>query len=155
MRKSGVHVCSPSAFRGQAGRMALGGALLGALALWSGAARADEPRSATEPRVMMEPGFVVDVIDAFDDGDPFDLNISLGFQYSKKSARILRESTIARPGLSTGGFTARTLNVADYAESTSKLVPRVDIGIYKDLAAHVSLPIILANSRSLSAVGGS
>src|SRR5262245_51020330 len=44
-------------------------------------ASADEPRSATEPRVMQEAGEVVEVIDAFDDGDVFDLNISLGFTY--------------------------------------------------------------------------
>jgi hypothetical protein len=123
--------------------------------LSEGVARADEPRSATEPRVMSEPGWVVDVIDAFDDGDPFDVNITLGFQYASKSARILRESTIARPGLTTGGFTSRTMNVADYKETTSKLVPRLDIGIYKDLAAHISLPIILNNARSLSAIQGS
>src|SRR5262245_45713472 len=40
--------------------------------LGTGIARADEPRNATEPRVMQEPGEVVNVIDAFDDGDPFD-----------------------------------------------------------------------------------
>jgi hypothetical protein len=133
------------------------GVTAGAFALLAteGVARADEPRTSTEPRVMMEPGWVVDVVDAFDDGDPFDVNVSLGFQYLTKSARILRESTIARPGLTTGGFTARTMNVADFSESTSKLVPRVDIGVYKDLAIHVSLPIILNNARSLKPISGS
>ncbi|HEY4122333.1 MAG TPA: hypothetical protein VGM56_30910, partial [Byssovorax sp.] len=73
--------------------------------------------------MMREPGFVVDVIDAFDDGDPFDLNVSLGFEYLSKSAKILRESNIYQPGLTTGGFTSHTLNVADYTSTTTKLTP--------------------------------
>ena len=66
-------------------------------------AQADEPRSATEPYVMMESGEVTNVIDAFDDGDVFDLNISLGFDYATKSATILRETRIRGPGLTSGG----------------------------------------------------
>lgn len=120
----------------------------------AGLARADEPRNTTEPRVMQEPGEVTNVIDAFDDGDPFDLNISLGFDYANKSARILRDSVIAKPGLTTGGYTAHTLNVASYAETTARLTPRLDIGLYKDIALHITLPIILSNTRALSAVDG-
>ncbi len=125
------------------------------LLLGSGAARADEPRGAAEPRVMIESGEVTNVIDAFDDGDVFDLNLSLGFDYSAKSARILRETAIAAPGLTTGGFTSNLLNVANYSQSKARLTPRIDIGIYKDLAAHLSLPIILSNSQSLSSLNGS
>src|SRR5262245_29034718 len=120
------------------------------LVVVSSVAYADEPRNATEPRVMEAPGEVTNVIDSFEPGDPFDLNFSLGFEYARKSARILRETTIAAPGLSTGGFTTHLMNVADYSETTSKLVPRVDIGIYHDLAAYVKLPIILNNSRKLA-----
>ena len=117
-------------------------------------ALADEPRNTTEPRVMMESGNVTNVIDAFDDGDAFDLNISLGFDYSNKSAKILRETSIAEPGLTTGGFNTHLLNVAKYAETTARLTPRVDVGLYKDIAAHITLPVILSNARSLSALGG-
>lgn len=115
-------------------------------------ARADEPRNTTEPRVMQESGEVTNVIDAFDEGDPFDLNISLGFDYSNKSARILRDTVIAQPGLTTGGYTGHQLNVANYAETTARLTPRIDVGLYKDIALHVSLPIILSNARALSQV---
>ena len=128
---------------------------LAAVLLGSGLARADEPRNATEPHVMMESGEVTNVIDAFDDGDAFDINISLGFEYTSKSAKIMRENSIAQPGLTTGGFTTRTLNVASYSETTTKLVPRIDVGIYKDFAAHLALPIVLSNSRDLSALAGS
>ncbi len=137
------------------GGLASAAAALAAVLLGPGLARADEPRNATEPRVMMESGEVTNVIDAFDDGDAFDINVGLGFEYSSKSARILRENSIAQPGLTTGGFTSRTLNVASYAETTTKLVPRIDVGIYKDFAAHLALPIILSNARDLTALAGS
>jgi hypothetical protein len=135
------------------GSTALAGAAV--ILAYTGAARADEPRNATEPRVMLEPGEVVNVIDAFDEGNPFDLNISLGFDYLSKSARILRETSIAKPGLTTGGFTTHLLNVASYSETTARLTPRLDIGIYHDIAAHISLPIILSNARSLAPIGNS
>jgi hypothetical protein len=126
--------------------------------LWAGLAereaRADEPRNATEPRVMIEPGEVVNVIDAFDEGNPFDINISLGYGFASKSARILRETTIPGSGLTSGGFTTHLLNVADYSETTHRLTPRVDVGLYHDIAVHISLPVILSNSRSLSAITG-
>jgi hypothetical protein len=133
----------------------LTGVLAGAgIVLGTGLARADEPRNATEPRVMLEPGEVVNVIDAFDEGNPFDLNLSLGFNYTSKSAKILRETSIAGAGLTSGGFTTHLLNVANYSETTARLSPRVDVGLYHDIAAHISLPIILSNTRSLSPIGG-
>jgi hypothetical protein len=119
------------------------------------AALADEPRSATEPRVMEEPGEVVNVIDSFEDADPFDLNVSLGFEYATKSAKILRETHIFQPGLTTGGYTSNLMNVAAYSESTSRLVPRVDVGLYKDIALYFELPIILSSSRKLDDLDGS
>lgn len=145
-------VVTPLRLRGSALGAAL--AALGVAAA-SAPARADEPRSSTEPRVMLEPGEVVNVIDAFDDGDPFDVNVTLGFEYSSKSARVMRETTINEPGLTTGGFTADLMNVARYKETTSKLIPRIDIGIYHDLAAYVRLPIVLSNSRRLEDLDGS
>lgn len=108
------------------------------------------------PRVMMEPGDVVDVADAFDDdaGDPFDATISLGFTYLSKRARILRESTVFEPGLTTGGFTSKLSNVGEYVETTSILTPRLDIGLYKDLALYGYVPVWLDNSRRINGVGG-
>lgn len=129
-------------------------ATLAALAI-AGTALADEPRSATEPRVMSEPGEVVNVIDSFDDGDLFDLNVTLGFEYATKSAKILRETNVFAPGLTTGGFTSRFMNVAQYSETTTRLVPRVDVGVYKDIAVYFRLPIILANTRQLEDLDGS
>lgn len=103
---------------------------------------------------MSEPGEVTNVIDAFEEGSPFSIHVTVAFDYSNKSATILRETSIAAPGLTTGGYTSHLLNVATYGESTSRLTPRLDVGLYKDIAAHVAFPLILANSRQLSTVGG-
>src|SRR6185503_11912670 len=75
--------------------------------------------------------------------------------YSSKSAKILRETNIFGPGLTSGGFTSNLMNVASFSEQTSRLIPRVDIGLYKDLALYFRAPIILNNSRELGDLNGS
>lgn len=149
----GMGFCLGHRVRGLTALLAASFALVASLD--ASVVRADEPRSATEPRIMQEPGEVVNVIDAFDEGDPFDISLSLGFQYSAKSAKIQRETNVFGPGLTSGGFTSSLLNVASYSESTSRLIPRLDVGLYKDLALYFRLPIILSNTRELTGLDGS
>lgn len=118
-------------------------------------ALADEPRSAVEPWLMSEPGEVTQVLDAFDDGDPVDIGISLGFSHEARKARILRESAIYEPGLTTGGYTSRSMSVANFSESTTRLTPNVEVGVYRDISVHLRMPIILNNSRELTELDGS
>src|SRR5438093_13309335 len=85
---------------------------------------ADEPMKLGEPRVLSEPGEVTDVVDAFDGEDVFDLHLTIGYQYTAKSSHIRRETSISNQQnlqLSTGDFTASNMNVASYAEYTSRL----------------------------------
>lgn len=134
---------------------ALGCGLCLASAFTSAAVHADEPRKVTEPSVLREPAEITQVIDAFDEDDPFDLHLSLGFQRTWKNAKIRRETAIAQPGLTTGGYVSDRMNVAEYAETTSRLHTRADIGIFKDLALVIRVPIILSNDRELSDLDGS
>ena len=99
---------------------------------------------------MQEPGEVVDVIDAFDDGDPLrpEPDSASASATRPRAPTSCARRRSPRPGLTTGGFTTHTLNVADYSETTARLIPRIDIGIYHDIALHVSLPVILSNARS-------
>jgi len=121
----------------------------------AGPAKADEPRKVTEPSVMREPAEVTQVVDAFDDQDPFDLHLSLGYQHTWKSAKIRRESSVNQPGLTTGGFNSDDMNVAEYTETTSRLNTRAAIGVYKDIQLVFRLPIILSNKRKLEGLEGS
>jgi hypothetical protein len=132
------------------------GALVALLAaLWPAAARADEPVAAREPRLMSETAEITSVADAFDGDDPFDLNLVLGFHQSWKSASIRRENQLNQTGLATGGFIPANENIASYSSSTSTLDLGADIGLYKDLALILRLPIILSWSQSLGDLNGS
>jgi hypothetical protein len=126
-----------------------------ALASGSGSARADEPVAAKEPRLLSETSEITSVVDAFDGDDWFDANLSIGFRQSWKHANIRRETSLFQPGLSTGGFVARTENVASYSQSTSTLDLGADIGLFRDLALVFRLPIILSDSRGLDDLDGS
>jgi hypothetical protein len=117
--------------------------------------RAPEDRERHRARVMREPGEVVDVIDAFDDDDAFDIAFSVGYQYLSKRARILRESPVFEPGLTTGGFTSRNMNVGQFIGVASILTPQVDIGLYKDLALYTRIPITLSDERRIDDLDGS
>jgi hypothetical protein len=125
------------------------------LVLHAAASAADEPRKVTEPFVLAEPGEITQVVDAFDDEDPFDLHLSLGYQHTWKRAQIRRESSIMQPGLTSGGYTEDTLQIASYRETTSRLNTRAEIGLFRDIALIVRVPIILANDRKLEGVDDS
>ncbi len=112
--------------------------------------RADEPRSATEPRVLADSAVdLTQVVDSFDVGNDFDLTVSLAFEHESRSAAILRETSISQSGLTTGGFLSDKLNVAEYTSSKNRLVPELSLGLYKDIALKARLPIILSYTQEL------
>jgi len=126
-----------------------------AVLLSSESARADEPKKVNEPLVMREPSEIVQVADAFDEDDPFDLHLSLGYQSTWTNANIYRENSISQPGLTTGGYTTSNLNVAKFEQRVSRLNTRADIGIFRDIALVVRMPVILSDDRELKGVDGS
>jgi hypothetical protein len=119
-----------------------------AWALRSSSAGALEPRSLTEPEVLRQPAQVTNVVDAFDGGHGVDLHFSLAYQHTWKSAEILRETQDVSVNPAAAGGIAR-FEVADYAETTSRLNLRADVGLYHDLALIVRVPIILSRSSTL------
>jgi hypothetical protein len=133
---------------------ALAAGTLGWLAA-TGVVRADEPVAASEPRLMTETAEITSVVDAFDKDDPFDLNLTLGFQQTWKHANIRRETSLNQPGLSDGNFVASTENVASYNQQISTLNVGADVGLYRDLALILRLPIILQDAQTLSDLNGS
>jgi len=122
---------------------------------WGAVARADEPVPAKEVRLLRETGENTTVIDAFDKDDPFDVNLSLTFRQQWKSANIRRETALTQGSLSSGGFVSANENVAAFSQSISTLEVGADIGVFRDLALSLRLPIILADSRELSDLDGS
>src|SRR5258706_13801738 len=106
--------------------------LLPAWLLVTSPAAAEEPRKVTEPSVLREPSEVVQVVDAFDDDDLFDLNLSLGYESTWTNSKILREASLTEAGFSDGGYSRANLNVAEYSQRVSRLNTRADIGLFKD-----------------------
>ena len=133
--------------------LAVAGVLLAELV--AGSASADEPRLAGEPRVLFESTELTRVVDAFDEGNLFDLHLSLGYRHSAKRAKVYREGTLGDDGVSTENLSQPLVPVAQYTESTNLLEPRMDIGLYHDVALVVRMPIILSNDRRLTAFDGS
>lgn len=88
---------------------------------------------------MQEPGEHVLVADAFDDGDLFDLNVGLDYELYGRTARVHR----------------RGREVASYEHSVSRLVPRIEVGLYRELAFVLRLPLVLSDSRALRPPEGS
>jgi hypothetical protein len=98
-----------------------------------------------------EPHSYVDVVDAFDDDDPFDLNVSIGFERTMTSGTIQRE----RAGAADGRASQNFLDVADHSRVVNRLVPSLEIGLFHDLALYARLPVILSDDRDLSVPDGS
>ncbi len=98
--------------------------------------------------MLREPADVTSVVDAWDEDGSLDLHFTLGYRHSWKRAAILRETQ--DPLLSPAGGIARVA-VADFAESTSRLNVRADLGLYKDLGLIVRVPVVLSSSATLQA----
>ncbi len=105
-------------------------AVLGALTLVAGAARAAE---------------VTRVVTALDQNDTFDFNLAATWFHDARSARIYREYEATN--------TAGGIEVAPdlkYARTTDTLDLRADFGILWDVGLHVDLPIVLHDSNNLT-----
>ncbi|MBL9021339.1 MAG: hypothetical protein JNL21_04035 [Myxococcales bacterium] len=122
--------------------LAITGGIVVCAVSWSWAARAEEPKAPGEPAVMREPSERFVVSDSFDEGDPFDIAIGLAYEARIARAAIGRES---------GDHVKR---VAGFTAVTSKLLPTLEIGLYRDLALTLGFPIVLSETRELSPAGG-
>jgi hypothetical protein len=129
------------------------GSLVSAFA--AGTASADEPRLAGEPRMLLEPTELTRVVDAFDEGNAFDLHLSLGYRHTSKQANVYRETTLGARGATREYSSNAAVPVARSRETTNRLETRADIGLYHDVALVVRMPIILSNDRELRSLEGS
>ena len=94
-----------------------------------------------------------DVIDAFDrqNDDPFDLNISIGYERFQRSGTIRREDYDGTPH-EWDYYATRTY--AEYKQVAHLLNMELDIGLFHDVSIKTRVPLILSDTRQLSAKGG-
>ena len=97
-----------------------------------------------QPHLLLEPIDYTDVIDAFDQDDPADVNVTLTFMRTRHVGTLAREHS--EPGDKAMG---RFLPIADSEQVTNALALEVDLGLYKDLMAYARLPLVLSDTRQL------
>jgi hypothetical protein len=106
-----------------------------------------------ELRLMREPHSYVDVADAFDEDDPFDIRVTAGFLRRWTYGTIQRENNGAArdPNRMSRNWT----DIAHHEHSQNILQLGLEVGIFRDLALYGRMPIILSDDRSLSTTSGS
>jgi hypothetical protein len=118
-----------------------------AFAVPSGA-RADEDADQSLD-LMDEPISFTDVVDAFDDDDVFDVNLTVGYERTWELGRIQRQD----PTMGDARMSDHWNDVSNYERGVNQMNFQLDVGIFRDLAAYARLPLILSDDRSLSGVG--
>ncbi len=97
-----------------------------------------EPVLASEPVVMREPGEPMVLPDAADERDPFDIELQLGYRFSFEGGLLTRGEQAA----------------AAYERFSSLLTPEVRVGMFRDLAGFVRLPVLLAETNEIGKRAG-
>ena len=128
------------------------GALL-VVGLLAGAA----PAGAQEDtlRLNNDPIGYTDVIDAFDEGDPFDLNVHVGFRRSRVAGTIQREGSLDPDIAGSGRGSQNFQDIGDWEHTRNILELGVDIGVFKDVMLFGRLPLVLRDSRRILTPGSS
>jgi hypothetical protein len=97
------------------------------LAAWAGAA-------AVRPAAGAE---ITDVASSFDEDNPFDLRVRVGYYHDEKSASIKRE------GEGPGQTDIVLFKDLLYAHTRDWMSLRIDVGIFQDLEVYGELPFII------------
>ncbi|HEX2676844.1 MAG TPA: hypothetical protein VHM19_09395, partial [Polyangiales bacterium] len=144
------------ALRGSVATLATAPALRGGLlcAAWALALAAPASAQPTESRggLLAEPIGYTNVADAFEEGDPLDVDVSLGYEHSESSSSIERE--IVDYESSDGRSSRNFVQVARHSRSSNGLALQLDIGVYHDVMLIVRLPVVLGEDQELRPLPG-
>ncbi|MBN2525618.1 MAG: hypothetical protein JXR76_04430 [Deltaproteobacteria bacterium] len=94
-------------------------------------------------------GEYTNVIDAFDkdNGDPFDLNIRIGYERFQEKGDITRET---RNGTAAKDDYYPTYRFGTYKHVQNILNLGMDVGLFRDVMLKFDVPVILSDDRSVS-----
>lgn len=115
-------------------------AMLAPILLVSSAARAD----ADDLRIMAEPTTYTDVLDAFDDDDPFDFDVHVEYRRTSTASNIEREAA-TDSGRSSGDFT----RVGESLRVVKQLRLGIDVGVFRDAMLSLGIPFVLSDEQSV------
>ncbi|HUS65390.1 MAG TPA: hypothetical protein VMZ28_12645 [Kofleriaceae bacterium] len=89
-----------------------------------------------------------EVASAFDTGDKLDVHVSVEYRFVGRRAAIKREMA-GLPGADPDGPVPLVKDLV-FAGARHELVPRLEVGLFTDVALTATLPIILRDTRKLS-----
>ncbi|MGB8932994.1 MAG: hypothetical protein WCC48_17250 [Anaeromyxobacteraceae bacterium] len=81
-----------------------------------------------------------------DEDNPFDLDFTIKAEYLQQRALITREYTQNYPSGALPSVEERP--ELRYARRTFSILPRVAVGLYKDLELHIEVPVILSSNTN-------
>ena len=87
---------------------------------------------------------VTRVASSFDNDNKFDLHFGVGYDFNYKKAAILREWS------SENNPQSQVVRDLIYQQMRHVVTPSLEIGLYKDLAVYVNLPIVVQDQRTYS-----
>ena len=93
-------------------------------------------------------GPTAEIASSFDADDAFDLHVTLDYGFELHRATIQRE-LVGKPGTEPDDPIPVVRDLR-FASSRHVLTPRLELGIFHDLAIQLALPIVLTDQRSLA-----
>lgn len=89
----------------------------------------------------------IEVASAADPGDPFDLNVTVDYEFYVHQAAVRREFA-GFPGADPDGPLPLVKDLL-YSSTRHEIVPKLEIGVFTDIAVYAALPIVVHESRRL------
>jgi hypothetical protein len=88
-----------------------------------------------------------EVASSFDDDDRFDLHVLLDYEYQLRTTSVKRER-VGEGDVAAGDPIPVGRDLV-YRSATHRIVPRIELGVFHDLALTVGLPIVVLDARQL------
>ena len=89
----------------------------------------------------------IEIASAADPEDPFDVNITVDYEFYSKSAAVRRELA-GFPGTDPDGPVPLVKDLI-FSSTRHEVIPKLEVGIFTDLAVYATLPVIIHDSRRL------
>lgn len=90
---------------------------------------------------------ITDVPDAAEPDDPIDVQIDIGFELIRHTGLITRENTQPPPGDPTGAPRTADVKELEWERLRMRLLPRLEVGVFHDLAIFTEWPIIVHDAQ--------
>jgi hypothetical protein len=90
---------------------------------------------------------ITDVADAAEPGDPIDVQIDVGFELVRHTGLITRENTQPPPDDPDGAPRTADVKELEWERVRMRLKPRLEVGIFHDLAIFTEWPVVLSDSQ--------